>query len=485
MTQTQQLYIDGAWTQAACGELFEDLTPATQTVFARVAAGAAQDVTQAIEAAHAARLSWRETPAAQRARFLLKAADLLEEKQPQWANTLIEESGSVFRKAMFEVGASAGVLREAAAQTSRVAGDILPSNVPGKLNMVLRQPVGVVGVISPWNVPLLLSLRGFAYAMAYGNTIVLKPSEETPVSGGTMIAQVFDEVGLPAGVLNVVPCPRKNVEEVGNVLITHPHVRRISFTGSTSTGRKLAELAGRHLKKIVLELGGKDPLIVLEDANLDYAVDAAAFGAFFHQGQVCMAVERILVQAPIAEAFAQKLAEKAKSLQIGDPHSPETIIGPIINQQQLDKIKTHTDDALADGASALCGAQHEGLFYHPTVLCNVAPTMKVFCEETFGPIAPVLPVQDVHEAIEIANNSNYGLSAGIITGDFGKGLEIAEQLESGMVHVNDSSIHDEPHLPFGGVKDSGLGRQGGMASIEEFTEQRLITVQRKPRHYPF
>jgi len=481
----EQLFINGEWTNASSGKTFENLNPATQQAFSESAAGNADDMKQAIEAAHAARMMWRATPHTERAKFLLKAADVFEASQPEWAKTLIEEGGSIFRKAMFETGKTSAILREAASQSVKVGGEVLPSSVPGKTNMVLRQPVGVVGVISPWNFPLLLSMRGVAFALAYGNTVVLKPSEETPIGGGTLLAKVFEEVGLPPGVLNVVTCSRNDVEAVGDMMIAHPAVKRISFTGSTATGRKLAVKAAIHLKRIALELGGKDPLIVLKDADLDYAVNAAAFSSFFHQGQICMASERLLVEESIMEPFSEKLAAKASSLQVGNPSSPETIIGPIINQKQLDKIKAHTDDAITAGATALCGATHEGLFYHPTVLTNIKPEMDIFCEETFGPIAPILSVKDVEEAIQIANNSNYGLSAGILTSDLGKGLDIADQLESGMVHVNDSPLNDEPHLPFGGVKESGMGHHGGKASLEEFTEMRVISIQRKPRPFPF
>lgn len=481
----EQLYINGEWTGASSGKTFENFNPATQQAFSESAAGNADDMKQAIEAAHNARTTWRATPHTERARYLLKAADVFEARQPEWAKILIKEGGSIFRKAMFETGKAAAFLREAASQAAQVGGEVLPSSIPGKTNMVLRQPVGVVGVISPWNFPLLLSMRGVAFALAYGNTVVLKPSEETPIGGGTLLAKVFEEVELPPGVFNLVTCSRDDVEAVGDMMIAHPAVKRISFTGSTATGRKLAEKAGSHLKRIALELGGKDPLIVLKDADLDYAVNAAAFSSFFHQGQICMAAERLMVEESIMEPFAEKLAAKATSLKVGDPSSPETIIGPIINQKQLDKIKTHTDGAISAGATALCGATHEGLFYQPTVLTGVQPSMDVFCEETFGPIAPILPVKDVEEAIQIANNSNYGLSAGILTSDLGKGLDIADQLESGMVHVNDSPLNDEPHLPFGGVKESGMGHHGGKASLEEFTELRVVSIQRKHRPFPF
>jgi aldehyde dehydrogenase (NAD+) len=466
------MYIDGDWTEATSGKTFDDYDPSTRKVFAKISQGERNDAR-------------RETPPVERAMYLRRAADIVEGKQQEFAQVLIEESGSTFGKAMFEVGYSAGLLREAAAQVHNVTGEILPSNTPGKFYMVMRQPVGVVSVISPWNFPLLLSLRGVAFAMAFGNTIVLKPSEETPISGGLLIAQVFEEAGLPGGVFNVVTCSRDVVEEVGDELVSHSSVRRISFTGSTATGRHVAEKAGRHLKRIVLELGGKNPLIVLRDADLDYAVNAASFGSFFHQGQICMSVERIIAEEPVADEFAEKLAEKAQRLKVGDPRDHDTVIGPIINDRQLDKIKAHVDEAVQAGARSLCGGKHEGPYYYPTVLTGVTADMRVFREETFGPVVSVMPVRDEEEAVHLANDTTYGLSAGIITGDLQKGLELAERIESGMVHINDASVHDEPHCPFGGVKGSGLGRHGGKASIEEFTEQRWITLQRAPRAFPF
>ena len=484
MSHPHKMYIDGEWTEGKSGKTFDDYDPSTRKVFAQIALGDREDARLAIDAAQKARLPWMQTPPVERAMYLRKAADIVEKKQEEWTQILTEESGSTFGKAMFEVHYSAGLLREAAAQVHNVTGEILPANAPGKFYMVLRQPVGVVSVISPWNFPLLLSLRGVTFAMAYGNTIVLKPSEETPISGGLMIAQVFEEAGLPKGVLNVVTCSRGVVEEVGDELVSNPNVRRISFTGSTETGRHLAEKAGKHLKGIVLELGGKNPLIVLKDADLGYAVNAATFGSFFHQGQICMSVERIIAEEPIAEEFAEKLAEKAQGLKVGDPRNPETVIGPIINERQLNKIKTHVDEAVQAGAKPLCGGKHDGPYYYPTVLTDVKTDMKIFREETFGPVVSVIAVRDAEEAVRLANNTTYGLAAGIITGDLQKGLELAEQIESGIVHINDATVHDEPHCPFGGVKGSGLGRHGGKASIEEFTEQRWVTVQRVPRSYP-
>jgi acyl-CoA reductase-like NAD-dependent aldehyde dehydrogenase len=484
MAGKYKMYIGGEWVDAKGGQTFADYNPATGELWAQIASGDRADAKAAIDAAHNARTAWADTPHPQRAAYLLKAADVLEQRQQEFAGNLVDETGSWFGKAMFETGYSAGLIRAAAAAVYQVTGEILPSDY-GKINLLVRQPLGVVVVISPWNFPLLLSLRAVVFAMAVGNTVVLKPSSESPVSGGLMIAQFFEEAGLPPGVLNVVTCPGEIVEEVGDELVVNPKVRGISFTGSSATGRHLAEKAGRHLKKIALELGGKDPLIILADADMDRAVNAAVFGRFMHQGQICMSVERIIVEEPIAEEFTKRFVAKTKTLKVGNPREPANIIGPIINQKQLEKVHDHVADALEKGATLLCGGEYEGLFYQPTVLTDVTPEMKVYREETFGPVAPVITVKDVEEAIAVANDSEYGLSAGVITQDEGKGLYVAQRLESGMVHVNDASVHDEPHIPFGGVKASGIGRHGGKASIEAFTELRWLSLERGGRHYPF
>ncbi len=485
MPKQYRMYINGEWTEAASGATFDDHDPFTGEVFAKVASANKEDAKRAIGAAAAAFPSWSASPPAERGMYFLKAADILEKRQQEILQILTEETGGTFGWGMFQTHFTPGLLRAAAAQVHMVTGEIIPADLPGAFFMALRQPVGVVAGISPWNAPLILSLRAVALPMAYGNTTVLKPSAESPVSGGLVFAEIFEEAGFPKGVFNVVTNGPGFSEEVGDELVANPKVRRISFTGSTEIGRQLAEKAGRHLKRVTLELGGKDPLIVLRDADIDYAVNAAVFGRFLHQGQICMSVERIIVEKPIAEEFTQKFVGKASGLKVGDPREPDTVIGPLINREQLDKVRTHVEEALADGAKLLCGGKYEGLCYYPTVLTDVTEDMKVFSEETFGPVVPLIVAEDAEEAVRVANNSRYGLSAGVITRDFQKGLEIAERLESGMVHINDSSIHDEPQVPFGGVKDSGWGRHGGLAALEEFTELRWVTMQRTPRQYPF
>jgi aldehyde dehydrogenase (NAD+) len=359
----------------------------------------------------------------------------------------------------------------------------MPSN-HGKLSLVVREPLGVVATISPWNAPLLLSSRGIAVALAVGNTVVLKPSEETPVAGGIVLAQAFEEAGLPRGVFNVVTCSRQHVAEVGDELIENPSVRGISFTGSTAIGKQIGAKAGGLLKRACLELGGKDALIVLDDADMDRALSAASFGSFMHQGQICMSVEKIVLHEKIAAEFTERFVALVQGLKTGDPHQPGHVIGPIINQKQLDKIAAQVDDAIKKGAKLLTGGRHHGLFYEATVLSQVTRDMAVYREETFGPVAPLITVRNDEEAIAVANDTEYGLSAGIVTRDEQRGLDIARRLDTGMAHINCSSVNDEPWIPFGGAKNSGLGRHGGSGSVQAFTETRWITSDRGGRPYP-
>jgi acyl-CoA reductase-like NAD-dependent aldehyde dehydrogenase len=485
MAEAHRLYIGGEWVGAREGATFEDHDPFTGEVYARAARGTREDAARAIAAAAAAFPAWAATPPGERRRVLLKAADVLERRQEELAGILMRETGATFGWAMFQLAFTPGLLREAAAQAYGAVGEVFPADLPGAMFLALRQPVGVVAGISPWNAPLILSLRAVALPIAYGNTTVLKPSEESPVIAGVVIGQLFEEAGLPPGVLNVVTHSREEAAAIGDELIANPAVRRISFTGSTEVGRVVAEKAGRHLKRVVLELGGKDPVIVLRDADVDYAVDAACFGAFLHQGQICMSAERLIVERPVAVEFTEKLARKAATLKVGDPKDPHTVIGPLINAGARDKVHAHVQEAVGQGARVLTGGKYDGLCYHPTVLAGVTPEMRILKEQTFGPVAPVVVVEDAEEAVRVANSSLYGLSAGIITRNLDRGLALAERLETGMVHVNDQSVHDEPQAPFGGVKGSGWGRLGGRAALEEFTELRWVSVQRTPRRFPF
>jgi acyl-CoA reductase-like NAD-dependent aldehyde dehydrogenase len=485
VSKEYQMYINGQWLDAIDGETFDDYNPYKGEVYARIPSGKRGDARKACDAAAAAFPDWSHTPPAERQRYFLRAADILEKRQQEIVKIVTQETGGTSGWGMFQTDFIPSLLREAAAQVHSITGEIIPADLPGALFMTIRQPVGVVAGIAPWNAPLILSLRAVALPMACGNTTVLKPSAESPVAGGIIFAEVFEETGLPSGVFNVVTNGPGFSGEVGDEFIEHPKVRRLSFTGSTEVGRHIAEKAARHLKKVTLELGGNDPLIILKDADIDYAVNAATFGRFNHQGQVCMSSKRIIVERPLAAHFTEKFVEKARGLKVGDPQDPDTVIGPLINQQQVDRLHKQVEEAIEQGATLVCGGKYDGRCYYPTVLTNVTPDMNIAREETFGPVAPIIVVKDVYEAIRVANDSRFGLSAAVITNDFQKGLDIAERLESGMVHINDSTIHDEPQVPFGGVKESGYGRHGGRAAIEEFTELRWISIQRTPRQYPF
>jgi aldehyde dehydrogenase (NAD+) len=375
------------------------------------------------------------------------------------------------------------VFRAAAGVLYGSIGEVLPSE-HGKFSTAVRYPMGVISVISPWNMPGILTARGFAFPMAAGNTIVLKPSEDTPYAGGLFFAEVLEEAGIPKGVFNVITCSRDRVQEMGDEMIENPLVKGISFTGSTPVGRQIAAKAGAHLKKCCVELGGKDSLIVLEDADMDRATSAASFGSFMHQGQICMSVEKVLVQESIYADFLRQFVARASRLKTGDTKDKANVIGPLINERQVARVKHQIEDALAKGAKAVLGGRVWDRYVEPTILTNVTPDMAVWRDETFGPVAVVVPFKTDAEAIALNNDTEYGLSAGIITRNEERALRMARQLETGMCHVNCSSINDEPHVPFGGSKASGLGRHGGKWSLETFTETRWITLDRGHRPYP-
>lgn len=478
------MWIAGKWQAAAGGAVFPTVNPASGELLGHVADATALDATRGANAAAEALVSWREQTPLQRSRFLVRAAEILEARTAEWAQLLVRETGSILGKAIYEVGFAASILRTAAAQCQQPMGEELSSSTPGRTNFVERVPAGVVVTISPWNFPLLLSMRGVALPIALGNTVVLKPSELSPLSGGWLLGKVFEEASLPHGVLNIVTCSRANVEAVGAALLGHPSVRRLSFTGSSRVGRVLGARAVERLVRPILELGGKDPMIVLDGADLDAAVSAVAFGCFFHQGQICMSTERVIVERPVLEAFTSKLVAKAMALIVGDPLDPSTHLGPIIHQARLDEIHAQVTEAVAEGAVLLCGGEPRGPYYPPTVLSAVTPSMRIAREETFGPVAPIIEARDVDHAVELANDSDYGLSAGIFARTEEQALAVARRLDSGMAHVNEASVHDEPHCPFGGTKASGLGRHGGQAGVYEFTETKWIGLQRGSHPYP-
>lgn len=484
MKRINKMYINGEWVEAESSSTFEDINPSDGSVWSTVPDASRKDVAAAIDAAHAASKAWASMNFKERAKMLNRAADVFEARVPDIAKALSEEGGGWFGKGMFEAGYVPEVLRAAAATLYDSVGEIMPSAY-GKISMVVKHPLGVVSVISPWNFPLLLTMRGLAYALAAGNTVVLKPSEETPYTGGLVFAECFEEAGFPAGVVNVVTCARESVADVGDELVVNPKVKAISYTGSTPVGKMIAAKAGGLLKKACVELGGKDALIVLDDANLERAIGAATFGAFMHQGQICMSVERIIVQRNVAETFLKGFVEKAQGLDMGDTAKESNIIGPIISEAQAIKIDTQIQDAVAAGATALTGGKRDGRFIAPTILTNVTTDMSVWRDETFGPVAAVMIVDSDEEAIALANDSVYGLSCGVISQNEERAMRLANEIDTGMVHINCSSVNDEPHIPFGGTKESGLGRHGGKWSIDTFTETRWVTLERGGRPYPF
>jgi acyl-CoA reductase-like NAD-dependent aldehyde dehydrogenase len=474
-------YIDGKAIAVSPSAMSDVLNPANQKPFARIFMGQAQHMRAAIDAAHAAKAAWGNSPAALREKILHRAADELEAATNDIVNLLIGEGGSTFGKAHFEIPFAANMLRSIAGEARRVQGDVFPSDVSGLISLAIRRPLGVVAGISPFNFPVVLALKKVAFALATGNTFVLKPSEETSLVG-LKLAEIFEKAGLPPGVLNVVP---GDGATLARVLFDDPRVKLISFTGSTAVGRLIAVECAKKGKRVILEMGGKSPLIVLKDADVDYAVDTACFGIFIHQGQICMAGSRIIVEAPIYETFLQRFAAKAKTLQVGDPRDPHTVIGPLIRTSQCKMIDRKIKEAVAAGARVLTGGSYEGNFYQPTVVADVTPSMAAFRDELFGPVAAVSRAENADHALALANNSSYGLSSAVLTNDLQLAMRFALELEAGMVHLNGPTVHDEPTVPFGGVKDSGSGREGGRWSVEEMTEVKWVTIQMGRRHYPF
>jgi acyl-CoA reductase-like NAD-dependent aldehyde dehydrogenase len=477
-------YIGGEWTDAAEGGTFDVKDPFTGETVATAPAGGADDAARAIDAAQAAFQAWAATPPAVRQGIFLKAADVLESRSDEIVAALARETGATFGFGMFQMHFVPGLFRQAAALPYQPIGTVIPSDT-GAFSMGVRKPVGVVAAIAPWNAALILSARSIAAPLALGNTVVLKPSELSPWAGGLLWGEIFAEAGLPEGVLNIVTHAPGAAGPIGEAFTSHPAVRRINFTGSTATGRRLAEAAGKNLKRVVLELGGYNPLIVLADAELEYAVNAAAFGAFLHQGQICMSARKVLVERPIADEFTRRLADKAKTLKAGDPKEHDTIIGPLINADAVAMVKGRVDEAVAKGAKVLAGGDAVGNCYQATVVTDVPADSELATHETFGPVLAVEVVDSADEAVARANATSYGLAAGIITSDVDGGLALAQQVEAGIVHVNDQPVGDEPQMPFGGVKDSGWGRFGGQAAIDEFTELRWVTVQSGSHPFPF
>jgi benzaldehyde dehydrogenase (NAD) len=466
------------------GQLHGDaaiVEPATGKELGRTGVADAADVARACAAAHAAQRDWAAASYEERAGVLRRAGALIEQHAEELRDWVVRETGAVPGMADFAVGVAAQECYEAAALASRSPGEILPTAQP-RLSLLRRVPVGVVGVISPFNVPLILSIRSVAPALALGNAVVLKPDLRTPVSGGFAIAAVLQQAGLPAGLLHVLP----GGAEAGTALVRDPHVRVISFTGSSGTGRAVAELAARHLKRVHLELGGNSALIVLDDADLEPAVSAGAWGSFLHQGQICMTTGRHLVHDKVADAYVEALAAHANALPVGNPATEQVALGPLIDAGQRDKVHRLVTSTVDAGARLAAGGSYQGLFYRPTVLDGVRPEMPACAAEVFGPVAPIVRFTGDDEAVRLAAGSEYGLSLSILTRDVLRGLALAERIPTGIVHINDQTVNDEAVAPFGGVLDSGTGaRFGGAANLDAFTDQRWITMRGEIPAYPF
>ncbi len=466
-------WIEGKSTAPREGNYFSTLNPLDDTEITRVAAGSIDDIKAAIETAHRAFTSFRLSAPKERERILCKAADLLERDRDDFIDILVDEIGSPIRKAGFEVEKGLAFLRAASGMARHVTGKTIPSDVPGKFSMSVRSPIGVIAAITPFNVPLIKGVRLSCNPIALGNTVVMLPSEEAPLLSNRL-ARLYQEAGLPDGVFNVVS---GSGYDIGDALTTHPDVKMVTFTGSCRVGQHIRELCGKHGKKMTLELGGKSPLVIMEDSNLEAAVVGAVQSIFMYQGQVCMGASRVYVEKNIFEPFVNKFAKVASSLGMGDLRDPSTMIGPIISERQRERVRRHVEDAREKGATIVTGGDWEDNRCQPTVLTGVTSAMQVYGEETFGPVVSVYPIESIDDAIEHANDSQFGLSAAIYTRDITNAMRFAMEVESGMVHVNGPSLHDEPHVPFGGTKESGFGREGTEEDMEAMTEWKWITIQ--------
>ena len=476
-----QQYIGGEWVRSE--NLFDDLDPYRGTVMARVPAGTRADAARAVDAAAAAFAGWVDLPPAEKQVMFLRAADIVERRRAEIAALLAAETGAAGSFANFQILTSTRLLRQASNWGYLPAGEIVRSDTPGTFAMALRRPLGVVAGISPWNGAHLLAWRTVVNPLAFGNTVVLKPSEEAPISAGLLLAEIVAEAGFPPGVLNVITHAPGEAVPVADEFFERREVRCVNFTGSSATGRILAERAGRTLKRCVLELGGYNPLIVLADADVEYAVEAAAFAAFFHAGQICMNARKVLVERSIYDTFIDRLTARARELHVGDPAEPGTIVGPLINPAALERVSREVDEAVAAGARILTGGAADGACYPPTILADVPAGARIHSEETFGPVLVAQSVADAEEAIAVANSTSYGLSAGLLTSDTTRGFALARRIDAGAVHVNDQTIGDEPQLPLGGTKDSGWGRSGPH-SMADFTELQWITTREGTGAYP-
>ena len=478
------MLINGKPAQASTGATFARANPLDGTSATIAPAASVDDAVAAVAAAAAAFREWSLKGPGERRKLLMKAAQALEARLADFAAAMAAETGASAIWAGFNVHLAADMLLEAASLTTQIDGELIPSDLPGSLSMGVRQPAGVVLGIAPWNAPVILGVRAIAVPLACGNTVVLKGSELCPATHG-LIIQALQEAGLPKGVVNFVTNAPQDAAAVVEAMIAHPAVKRVNFTGSTHVGRIIAGTCVRYLKPSILELGGKAPFLVLDDADLDAAVNAAAFGAFANSGQICMSTERIIVDQRVADEFVEKLATKARSLSLGDPRNGPAVLGSVVDMSTVRRCNELIDDALSKGAKLICGGKAENTLMPATLLDHVTSAMRIFSEESFGPVKAIVRVNGEDEAIACANDNEFGLSSAVFTRDSARGWRVAKRIESGICHINGPTVHDEAQIPFGGVKGSGWGRFGGRAGIEAFSETRWITLQTEERHYPF
>ncbi|HVI99870.1 MAG TPA: aldehyde dehydrogenase [Sphingomonas sp.] len=467
----------------AASRTFERRDPVTGETATVAAAAGPGEARAAADAAAAAFGEWSARGPNARRAALMAAADALDARGDAFVDAMMRETGATEGWARFNLMLASGMVREAAALTTQIGGEVIPSDKPGCIAMALREPTGVVLGIAPWNAPIILGVRAIAVPLACGNTVVFKASEQCPRTHA-LIVEAFVEAGLGGGIVNLVTNAPEDAGEVVGALIDHPAVRRINFTGSTAVGKIIARRAAEHLKPVLLELGGKAPLIVLDDADLDEAVKAAAFGAFMNQGQICMSTERIIVVESVADAFVAMFKEKVGSMLVGDPREGKTPLGAVIDRKTVEHVTALVADATAQGAEQVNGGETDGVLMPAHVIDRVTPAMKLFRDESFGPVVAITRAKDEIEAIALANDTEYGLSAAVFTRDAARGLRVARQIKSGICHVNGPTVHDEAQMPFGGVKASGYGRFGGKAGIDAFTDLRWITLETQPGHYP-
>jgi aldehyde dehydrogenase (NAD+) len=476
-------FIGGTWREGTSNKMLKNRNPYTDEVLVEIRLASKQDVDEAYKSAKEAQRQWVKTPASKKVEIIENAITIIERRQKELVEILVAEAGSTQMKANLEfLGLAIAFMKEAATYPFRMNEETVPSIIPGKENRLIHMPLGVVGVIAPWNVPFHLAMRSVISALSTGNGVVLKPASFTFISGGLVMVEIFEEAGLPRGLFNVVV---GSGSDIGDYFVEHPIPKMISFTGSTEVGQRIGSLASKHLKKIALELGGNNAFIVLDDADLEQAASAAVFGKFMNQGQICMAINRIIVDRKVYQPFIELFTEKVKGLKSGDPTDPTTDIGPLIERKQVEQIKALIDKGIQEGASFALEGRTERNLMTPYILIDIKNEMEIAQSEIFGPVAVIIPVENEEEAISVANHSLYGLSGSVFSQSIDRGINVANQIHTGMIHVNDQSINDEPHIAFGGEKASGIGRFNGKWALEEFTTVKWISIQHEARVFPF